>query len=273
MKLDAFEFSDSSKPRVVDADRWTTASRISWDRILWSPWGKNFLGIMGVWAPMICFIFAVPGLLENKPNLRRSPDSIADYAGWMLSGQATAVFFPLMFFSVVSMWLLIVERQRWEKRLIVRHGIYAGLLLSTQYFAILTVWSHGGFIALQCLLILLFWLVVTLLILPGIFLIKKSNNSSSIAAQVSGMMLGAACALFALLSWPWWLVFFFATTPTWCVLAYAAVAVYLWTTAGFRQFSLRHMLVAFGLLAVYFATWRFAIELMPGTFDDLLRLN
>ena len=79
---------------------------------------------------------------------------LADYMAMLLIPSATWFFFPLMFYSILCLLLLLIAPERFAPRFVVRFGIYTGLLLALHY-TILAAGTDFGLIGAVVAVILI----------------------------------------------------------------------------------------------------------------------
>lgn len=224
----------------------------------WTGLGGAAFLFAGVILPVICFAMAKGFSFPWQSGAR------SDYALLLLSWRQSSPFYPLLFYSMASMTLLVFSFDRGAKVFVVRLGIYTGVLLAVQYFCLVAVVSPGVVIMGTVIALVLWgfgWLFHCLLsdrnpvcpvedaadVLPGVILLLLVP-----IAILAGIVIVA---------FPLFLSVFPVCATPWAVFAYSAMANQLVRErrAGRWQFSLAQLLGAVAWFAAWCGAWRISI--------------
>jgi len=237
----------------------------------------------GVFLPVICCLLSFPNIFARAtPNLL-SPgwQSLPELASRLMSHAGMAPLYPFLLHSMVAFWLVTLRAKAHRGRVVVRTGIYAGVILAFEYWVLFVaavsecrspaVLVKNAFLfaagigVVTSILAGLRWGVSRLgeNFLPWIiFIIGAGCMVATVAGAIWPQQTLALVAL--LIVGPFIGALFCATT--WCLMAYSVAAVRLWrwrreSTDG-KHFSLAQLLVVVGWFAAHCAAWRLAVQLV-----------
>ncbi len=199
----------------------------------------------GVILPVICFVLGYP----EKPDWQ-SGEAVA-YAELFLSHKGSLPFYPLLFYCIASMGLVVYRPQRFVRNALLRFGIYSGVVVSIGFFAVFSMTFSHAFNS-RFWESYLFWAVLCTIVFGVIlFFGSKSDTVAALSYLLIFLCIGAfpISIGFSL---------FFATP--WAVASYATMSFFILRhrrKKGF-QFSLAQLLGAVTWFGGYCAAWKVA---------------
>jgi hypothetical protein len=276
------------EPFFLDQDADRLAPQRQWR---WSAWARAGFVLAGVVVPILCFVAAKDGVWTmHRPWQSGSLDV---YASLLLRWGPASAFYPLLAYSMVCLVLLVVNPARFSQSVWVRMGIYSGLVLAIQYFALVFCPSNLDITALIAGGgVLLFFLAMAIAIpwgigaaLAGLTHIYGLRRVMIGLTVLALFVLSGAIAQERMSGEPWTdvmrdigggsLVFILSIcvvggTP-WAIACYGTMTVYLITkTKGLGlQFSLLRLMGLIAWLAAYLAAWRVSILRMLEEYAQL----
>ena len=219
---------------------------------------RLMIGLVTIALPIISFLLTSGGYFGPEWQ----SDSIRDYAQFMLEGRVAIYFYPFLIYSMISMIFLLDIRDKEERKLWVRVGLYTGVILALQYSVILALSIVTEFVVY----IFGFWIFI---LFPWVN--AKTRNwiqDRGIAgyAIVAAFQLGVvainvtwsdhiyvASIFFLIIS-------VFALAPFACLVISSNISVKLFRKYELNNFALKELIVASVLWGgAYLAAWRFAI--------------
>ena len=209
----------------------------------------------GVILPAACFV-AAKGFTPDWQS-----GDLADYATLLLSWKAARAFYPLLLYCMTSMTLMVVAPERFCKFLLIRFGIYTGVVLACQYFLILIFASaHTVGWPFQTLVAP----TVALGIWGFTWSLCRVLDASVSDRSTKPIILFAVVTVFLCMTMPPLLFFLPAAgSTTWAIIAYAFMTYRIIQHRGGRwQYSLAQLLGLFSWFAVYFGAWRLSVRFM-----------
>ena len=99
-----------------------------------SPFEQVLSAVIVIPLPIFAFICAE----VMKPEWQSG--KISDYALLLLNPQAALLFFPLLVYPALSLVLFLIHPVRYGSMLIIRFGIYTGVLLALQYVVLAAIY-------------------------------------------------------------------------------------------------------------------------------------
>lgn len=206
----------------------------------------------GVVLPLVCFLISYP----EGPSWQSG--GLNAYAQLLLSRNPSLAQYPFLLFSMTCMVLLVLRPERFWNSTFVRLGIYAGVLVATEYWLVFQfACCDAAHIALPVIFsavaVFVPWALGRILDV----LVRKSGYEM---LWLIGILVAVPFLLF------FWLVIFvclWCSTP-WALASYVAVAVYLVRGSGAARFrfSLAQLLLAFGWLSLHLGAWRISFIVM-----------
>ncbi len=232
----------------------------------WSIPIRSALVFAGIVLPVVCFAITFP----DQPDWQSG--ELQAYAQLLLSRMPTLAFYPLLLYSMTSMGLLVFSSQRYQQHLLVRVGIYTGVVLALQYtllFAAALVGSEFIAVLMAQPIVALIYISIILAIWFGIRTLLHHGYVLLTVLLIALSGLGIAFAVEQIVG----LIFLGALycATFWALLAYGWVTIVLIRRQGGlqRQFSLRLLLGLFVWAAVYFGSWRLSILWMLRQYAQL----
>jgi hypothetical protein len=209
----------------------------------------------GMVMPVISFLF-------GYPSLGGKTGEAATYAQLFLSHKGSLPFFPFVFYSIVSMGLLIYYPDRFVKNAFVRFGIHSGVVVAIGFFCLfcMTFYSKSNSKLWDSYLL---WAGLGTLG-PGIFLFFLSRYKWF---QVFICFLVFASTIFFPIIIG--ITFFFATP--WAVASYAVMSfrIIRHRKGEGLQFSLAQLLGVVTWFGCYCAAWRVAYMFVLEEYQNL----
>jgi hypothetical protein len=214
----------------------------------------------GVVLPVICFLISFP----EGPTWQSG--TFGAYAQLLLARRPSVPIYPLLFYNMVSMSLVLFAPERYVRYFVVRFGIYSGVLLALQYWVIfqLTMVADRVEDPLAALPFLFCMGVLSLIAVSVPPLIGKLARALAKKVWWPGLAtLLLALALLPPICFYVAAVILWCSTP-WALASYAAVSVYVARRGGSERcrFSLAQLLAVFAWWAAYLGAWRTSFLLM-----------
>jgi hypothetical protein len=213
--------------------------------------------LAGVILPLICFAISYP----NQPIWQSG--EVEDYAALLMSHEASLPLYPLLVGSMIGLAFLAVQPARFAKNGWVRLGIFSGVVLAVEYWFVFQA-AMGDMVGMWfAKLFAALFLSALAIAVPYsggrviIFGISRlSPTFKVVAVAVLGIILLMSFPYAAILS-------LFCSTP-WALAAYGSAAVWLIRRRKppYLRYTLAQLLTAVTLLAVNFAAWRTAFQLV-----------
>jgi hypothetical protein len=202
-------------------------------------------------VPVICFIFGYP----EHPDWQSG--EIAAYAQMFLSHTGSMAFYPLLFYNVVSMGLLIYHADRFVQNAFVRFGIYSGVVVALGFFGLFSATAPRGAVSF------IFWACVCT-ILPGILFYYSAKNT-----KVAALAIGLICLFFVIFPIAIFASLMFSTP--WAVASYATMSYLIIRHRKEKglQFSLAQLLGTVTWFGGYCAAWRVAYLMVLEEYSKL----
>jgi hypothetical protein len=170
--------------------------------------------------------------------------------------QASLVFILLLAYSVICYLCLMFAPQRFAHQLIIRVGIYTGILLALQYSIVVLIYSFNSF----AYIIVLIWLLP--FVLPLLYRLVVSNwtavkvNRALLILVLAGLLIGGVITRGSL---PILAVIGLAmAAPFWSFLLALRAGVWLYKNHE-TKLTLYRGLGLMAWLAAYAAAWRYDI--------------
>lgn len=209
-------------------------------------------------------------LALSEPWASWQSGDLRAYAGLLLTGKASMLFWPFVAFSMTCFAYAYFRPAVAGRHLLLRLGVYAGILLAMQYglvfglvlFDVDTIAKPAGVAKILAIPVLA---CVTIAVPRAVgwlwrrFLDDGRHDLGewSWVALVLVFVVVLAAPLSLLIA----LALTVISTPYWALAAYASVARNTIRASGGRlQFNLREVLAGMTWLAAYLATWRFAVR-------------
>ena len=223
-------------------------------------WRLRFVwAFAGVLLPTVCFVIGFP----IQPSWQSG--NVEDYAALLLSHEASLPLYPLLLGCMTSLSLLSAQPARFAKSRWVWLGIFSGVVLAVEYWlvfqATMGVTGTGTWfpkrylqtVPLSAIIIAVPWFGGRLLIY-GLSLLPANGRMVVVAGLL--VLMPVAFPYLAVLC-------LFCSTP-WAVAAYGSAAVWLvrQRKSPYLRYTLAQLLAAVTWLAVNFAAWRTAYEVM-----------
>jgi hypothetical protein len=219
------------------------------------------LTLVGVALPLFCFLISFP----ERPDWQSGTTEA--YAQLLLSHKCSAPLYPFLLYSMVCLVLVVWMPSRFAGRLLVRWGIYCGVLVAAEFWLIfqLALPNSGRQLAWQVLFSVLAVLVPWCGWRLGVFLHRRGFGATplvlsagTIIATVLAAVFGTSEAIGAAIFICLW-----CSTP-WALSAYATVAIGFvrGCDAARLRFSLAQLFALVGALAAHLAAWRLSFVWM-----------
>jgi hypothetical protein len=215
-----------------------------------SVWGRVLYGLFITLLPAICF-WATDLF---KPEWQNG--EFNSYVILFLFPQASLVFILLLAYSVICYLCLMFAPQRFAHQLIIRVGIYTGILLALQYSIVVLIYSFNSF----AYIIVLIWLLP--FVLPLLYRLVVSNwtavkvNRALLILVLAGLLIGGVITRGSL---PILAVIGLAmAAPFWSFLLALRAGVWLYKNHE-TKLTLYRGLGLMAWLAAYAAAWRYDI--------------
>lgn len=256
--------------------------RLKQENLSWSVWLA--IGYAGVILPVSCHLVTsseppdVPSWQSGK---------LHDKLGYVLSGKAGYVLYPLLFYPVVCLSLLLIREERFANNYLVRFGIMTGLPVGTWYCIVfglvicnVTDWlspQWGGVLLLSAFGILTpFFLWATLrallwtrrkLHIPWVVVIGLSVIGLT-AGIVYTIVVEGSEGIIGLPFVVLFLSIFFG--PYWCFDAYLAMTLrLLWRYPQRVRFTIAQLMATMSWLGAFLAACRWAVILSLEEYSKL----
>ena len=253
---------NQSGETVIDQDHKENAA----SPFVWSGIGRTLLALFGIVLPFVSFATSYN---EGTPSLGTpwQDGQLSTYAYLMTSFPPAGPFYPFLIYSATCLGLLVFNKEKFENYLIVRFGVYSGVVLSIQYHGILypaqtvlttVLFAFAAFLGIvlitTCGLLIIFGLqslVSRFIGLPGhVSFAMLLIIGIAIGFGTSGFQFFAGVLLVGLM-----------LSTTLCIATYSVVAYYLFRRPKEVRFKLIQAFGLFSWLAVYMAAWRQSIQL------------
>ena len=223
-------------------------------------WRLRFVwAFAGVLLPTVCFVIGFP----IQPSWQSG--NVEDYAALLLSHEASLPLYPLLLGCMTSLSLLSAQPARFAKSRWVWLGIFSGVVLAVEYWLVFQAtmgatgtgtWFPKRYlqtVPLSAIIIAVPWFGGRLLIY-GLSLLPANGRMVVVAGLL--VLMPVAFPYLAVLC-------LFCSTP-WAVAAYGSAAVWLvrQRKAPYLRYTLAQLLAAVTWLAVNFAAWRTAYQVM-----------
>lgn len=227
---------------------------------------RGMLLVTGIVFPAICLLL----LTASEPRATWQSDQLHAYASFLLSGKIPLAFWPFVAYSTVCFGCFLFRRALARRYLVVRLGVYTGILLAMQYCLISgivvldvkTILSAGG--VLKLLAIAVFGCLINAVPLALRWLWRRSMEEEGQELGVWSKVVVVLIFVGALslpLCFPFGVMLTIISTPFWALTSYVSVARAMTRFHHGRwQFSLREVLAGMTWLAAYLAAWRFAVR-------------
>jgi hypothetical protein len=235
----------------------------------WSGVARAASLLAGVVFPVVCFVLAK----DFSPDWQSG--AVSDYAMLLLSWRPASAFYPVLFYSMASMTLLVFAFDRGAKVFIVRLGIYTGVVLSGQYLAIAALAAPGLAIVGTIVALMLWgfqWSYSCMVsevsyVSPGKEPPVLRPGPIMVFFFVPSVVMGGVF----LLTVPCLASVLPGCGPPWAILAYSAMAYRLMRErrSGRWQFSLAQLLGAMTWFGAWLGAWRISVGLMLDKYADL----
>jgi hypothetical protein len=219
-------------------------------------WGKLLYGLFIVVMPILAF-WATELF---KPEWQSG--EFSDYLILLLFPKASLLFFPLLAYSIVCYWLLLIDAVRYSQIYTVRLGIYTALILAFQYSVLSALFLFNGSFSWNSLYLIGLWLLP--LFSPRIYR-SLVNRWSAKAVNNTLLLLGIAIFFASALIMKnllsplvFLLVVLTVAAPFWSLLMALQAAIWLYKTHEFKLTVPRGLGLA-TWIAGYVAAWRFDI--------------
>jgi len=213
-------------------------------------WGRIFYGLFITIMP--AFSFWATDLL--KPEWQNG--ELSSYIILLLFPQASLLFFPLLAYSIICYLLLLFAPHRFSTSVIVRGGIYTGVLLALQYSIVVLIYALDDFIYI----VIPIW-IFSLLYLPIYRWAVSKWSADKVNSVLFILVLGLLVigTLIMRQSMPVLiLVFLTMAAPFWALLLALRASIWLYKNYE-TKFTLSRGLGLTAWLATYIAAWRFDI--------------
>jgi hypothetical protein len=218
--------------------------------------------LAGILLPAVCFAIGFP----DRPSWQSG--RLSDYAQLLLSHEASLPLYPLLLGCMLSLGLLAWDPARHSGNGWIWLGIFSGVVLAIEYWFVFQMAIGGSgdldrwFVLVgQCVLAAVFSVLAVVIPWYSLRLIFHGIGLMPVTARVITLtvllvVVGLAAPWLAVLS-------LFCSTP-WAVAAYGSAAIWLIRRrqGPKLRYSLAQLLSATGWLAVNFAAWRTAYQLM-----------
>lgn len=194
----------------------------------------------GMLVPVICFIFGYP----EQPDWQAG--TFAAYAQLYLSHKGSMAFYPLLFYNVVSMGLILYHPDRFVQNAFVRFGIFSGVVVALGFFMLFCASAPRGAVWF------IFWSCICT-ILPEILFYYSAKNNKVAALAILLISLFYVFFPIAIVASA------FFSTP-WAMASYATMSYLIirHRKENGLQFSLAQLLGTVTWFGGYFAAWRVA---------------
>lgn len=216
--------------------------RVWWVRILY--------GLFVTAIP--AFSFSIIHALE--PEWQNG--ELSSYVILSLYPAASVFFILLLTYSIVSYWFLLIQPIQSSQTLIVRFGVYTGVILAFQYSLTLLVYSFDS----PAIVLVFVWIFP--LVISGIYRLASRKWDER---DVKLVLISLAVAIFLIgtiafiQAFPFWiLVGLVMAGPFWSLLLALQAAVWLFKNYE-TKFTLYRGLGLAAWLGTYIAAWRFDI--------------
>ena len=220
-------------------------------------WGRIVHGLFIVGMPILAFW--VTELF--KPEWQTG--ELSDYLILLLFPEASLLFFVLLVYSIACYCLLLIDLVRFSQILLIRLGIYTGVVLAIQYSILSglflftdsnTTWSG--------LYLILLWLLPVFVPKLYRFLLKKwgatAVNATLFTLVLIIFLISALLSRNPLFPFVFALAGLTVAAPFWCFLMTLRTAIWLRKKYAL-QLTLPAGLGIAGWIAGYVAAWRFDI--------------
>ena len=235
---------------ICSENSWLLAPK--WSRVF-----RGFLFVTGIVLPIVCHAITISKPPTIGGRLWQSGE-IEEKLVFVLSGPSGWPMYPLLIYSMASLWLLLFHEAKYFERFWVRAGVFSGILISLWYHGILSIVITNGSITGS---VIYFSSPLLLFVF-----IRFCRFIWSVVAYrfIPSVLLAAVCLVlfvkfgFLSLSLPITLLLAFA--PAWSMLAYAFVSyrIVRWYPSG-RQYSILHLFGITTWVASMMAACRYAI--------------
>jgi hypothetical protein len=199
----------------------------------------------GVLLPVTCFLIGFPEQPDEQVG------TVSEYAQLLLSHRGSLPFYPLLFYNIVSMTLLVYHPHRFAQNACVRFGIYSGVVVAIGFLGIFCAlwpfsWKNHFWENY------LFWAILGT-ILPGC-LFYFSSKSEWVK------MFAYFFILICVFLFPISIAISIAFSTSWAVASYATMSCMILRQQKEHrfQFTLAELLGVVTWFAIYCATWRVA---------------
>jgi hypothetical protein len=223
--------------------------------------------LAGVILPIICLAISYP----SRPPWQSG--TVDAYAKLLLAHRASSPLYPFLGYSMISMVLLFADPARFRRNVLVRFGIFSGVLLAAEYWLIFQAAMGGWGLILPaivsllgaCILGGLLWGIARFL---GLMLKEHPECS---AGGLVALLLVAAIAIGMIVNGSMIFVFAFlwCSTP-WALAAYVVASFRLIRGGEARfRFSLAQLLGFVSWFAAYCGAWRLSFICMLDEYSRL----
>jgi hypothetical protein len=207
----------------------------------------------GVILPVICFSLSYP----EQPIWQSQ--RITDYAQLFLTHAGSAPFYPLLFYNMASMILMICRPRRYLHNVWVRWGIYSGVAVALGFW-VLFMLAVGDNVAFM-LSLGVFFSLLSAAVFWGLMLLMRwmlRNGMGGLLAVLIGICTCLAIFVPKILVFPLAISLWSATA--WAVTAYGAMSLWIIRQRGEKrfQFSLAQLLGIVAWWSGYLSAWRIA---------------
>ncbi len=214
--------------------------------------------LAGVVLPLICFAMSFP----ERPDWQSGAPSA--YAQLLLSHKESMPLYPFLLYNMTSMVLLFASPARFRENVLVRFGIFSGVLLAAEYWLIFQaafdpsiVWQ----VLLSALAAILPWGIWQFLGLFGkyrLWIVGGASVILLVSAAASRVVFPVGV-----------FVCLWCSTP-WALASYVATSFHLIRGSNARlRFSLAQLLAAVSWFAAHCSAWRISFIWMLEEYSRL----
>lgn len=227
-------------------------------------WARALYGLFVLVMPILAF-WATELFLPEWQDGR-----LSSYLILLLSPPASWGFFPLLAFSIISYILLLINFARYSQEVVIRLGIYAGILLALQFSILFGLYTFDE--SPFALILVVVWLLPILVSRVYPWAITKwGRERAIIVIMILVIFIFIALVVITTQLFTPLLLLLAALTiasPFWCFLLFLKAAIILLRSHE-TKFSASHGLALTASLSVYIVAWRFSILKMYELYNAL----